>query len=421
MITLRRLEDAERDGDRIHAVITGIEGSRVLFRSSQRSATAAETDGTGRAAVDDRAAGASSPEERLAAFARIGPEDLALSDEGLCRNLPFNPLGLAEVATAAPTADQGKFSWKLLRECWVERTGSRGFFHDLLGVLFGTFVHRVVVQDPDRFDAVADQPVVYLANHQIGLESPLFMALSFGMTGVPIQAVAKPDHVNAWLSFLLAFAEDSLGDCHPFRLLFFDRQNPQGLIDSLKQGGKPEASLLVHVEGTRALAADQPVTKISSIFLDMAIEKGVPMVPVRFVGGLPREATGERYDFPFGNGKQDYLLGTPILPEELKKLPYGQRPKFVMDRINTLGPAKNEDVLLPPNPAFESKTRFFMETFGFPKIQAMLFAILQEIDDPCEETAVLVKAVQAGKIDPRADNIPPALKNFLGHMKTKFS
>jgi len=203
--------------------------------------------------------------------------------------------------------------------------------------------------------------------------------------------------------------------------MYFDRQNPQELIDTLKKAGQPEASLLVHVEGTRAAAADQPVTRLSSIFLDMAIDKNLPLIPLRFVGGLPVEPSNDRHDFPYGNGKQDYLIGTPVMPEQLKKMPYGQRPRHMMDLINNLGPANGEDVLLPPDKTFEAKTRFFIDTFGFPKMQAMLFAILQMIDDPCEETAQLIKAVQSGKVDPKNPDIPPVLKNFLGHLKSKFA
>ncbi|HAE37743.1 MAG TPA: hypothetical protein DCG57_03790 [Candidatus Riflebacteria bacterium] len=92
-----------------------------------------------------------------------------------------------------------------------------------------------------------------------------------------------------------------------------------------------------------------------------------------------------------------------------------------MELINTLGPGKGQDMPLPPDKKFEAKTRFFAETFGFPKMQAMLFAILQMIDDPCEETTQLIQAVQAGKVDPHNPGIPPALKSFLGHIKTKFS
>lgn len=428
MLALRRLADAERDGDQILAIISDVDASSIGFARPGDGSTASPGPVNTDKPVQEKnaapkAAVAGDRLSRLARFARLPITDLVESADGSCRNLPFNRFP-DEAAIAGPAGSEtvsAALSWKLLRECWVKRTGARRFFHDLLGVLMGTFVSRVVVRDPDGFAAVAPGPIIYLANHQIGLESPLFMTLAYGMTGLPIQAVAKPDHVDAWLSFLMDFAQDSLGAVQPFRLMYFDRLNPQGLIDSLKKSGTPEASLLVHVDGTRAVTAGQPVARISSIFLDMAIEKNVPVVPVRFVGGLPDQPTDGRLDFPYGNGKQDYLIGTPIPAEQLRRLPYGQRPKFVMDKINTIGPGPGEDVLLPPSPEFITKTRFFMETFGLPKFQAMLFAILQVIDDPCEETAVLIKAVQAGKIDSSRTDFPPVLKNFLTHMKTKFS
>lgn len=352
--------------------------------------------------------------EQFARFARLQVSDIVIAADGSCRNLPFNHL---------PEVDSNDdcLDWKLVRERWVQRAGSRCFFHDLLGAFFGTFVSRVVVQKPDVFAEVASRPLIFMANHQIGLESPLFMALAYAMTGMPIQAIAKPDHVNAWLTFLLAFAQDSLGEGHPFSLLFADSQNPMGLIDNLKKVDKREASLLVHIEGTRAAAAGQPVTRLNSFFLDMAIDKNLPLIPLRFVGGLPAEPSEERFELPFGNGRQDYLIGAPILPEQLKKIPYGQRPRFIMELINTLGPGNGEDILLPPDKAFVAKTRFFIDTLGLPRMQAILFAILQTIDDPCEETAQLIKVTQSGMADPRNPDIPPMLKNFLSHIKIQFS
>ncbi|MBP7634528.1 hypothetical protein KBA41_10155 [Candidatus Ozemobacteraceae bacterium] len=419
MIALRRLADAERDGDDIYGVIAGVDANSIHF--AEKASLAKPTPATEKHAPPPVAVSESgrpnepvSRIERLVRYSRLQAKDIVEDTTGSCLNLPLNIL-------PEDGSTDASLDWKKLRSSWIERTGSHRFFHDLIGALCGTFISRVVIKNPSAFAAVAGQPVVFLANHQIGLESPLFMAIAYGLTGLPIQAVAKPDHVNAWLSFLLDFAKDSLGGNHPFRLMYFDRQNPQGLIDSLKREDRRDASLLVHVEGTRSLTADQPVTRMSSIFLDMPIEKNIPIVPVRFVGGLPAQAIDDRLDFPYDNGKQDYLIGAPILPAELKKLPYGQRPKFVMDQINTLGPAKGKDVLLPPSKEFGAKTRFFMETFGFPKMQAMLFAILQLIDEPCEETALLIKAVTAGKLDPASNAIPPVLKNFLTHVKTKFA
>lgn len=422
IVALRRLEDAQRDGDQVLAIISDVDNSSIGFVCpARKTETPAATSAAPAAASSS--GNVSGRIASLVKFSRLPAADLVFDDTGNCQNLPFNNFNddVANAAMASNKAISALLDWKRVRECWVRHTGSRRFFQDLLGVLCGTFVSRIVLQNPKAFAAVSARPVIYLANHQIGIESPLFMALSYAMTGLPIQAVAKPDHVDAWLSFLMAFAQDSLGEQQPFKLMYFDRQNPLGLIDSLKKSGPLDASLLVHVEGTRSMTADQPVAKMSSIFLDMAIEKGIPMVPVRFVGGLPKEATENRLDFPYENGKQDYIFGTPVLPEQLKSLPYGQRPRFIMDKINTLGPDKNEDVLLPPSREFAANTRFFVENLGLPKIQAMLFSILQAIDDPSEETAVLINAVQSGKLDLSRADFPPVLNKFITHLKTKFA
>ena len=275
--------------------------------------------------------------EHLAQFARLHPKDIDYDfSNNSCLNLPYNPVSIEITESDGKIKVQGApdemLDWKKIKSCWVKSTGSNRFFHDLIGVLTGTFVNRIVFEDPMALYEATSKPVLFLANHQIGIESPLLMALSYAITGLPIQAVAKPDHVNTWLKFLMAFAEDSLGADHPFKLIFFDKTNPMGLINSLKQQETLEASVLVHVEGTRDLKAGQPVTRMSSIFLDLAIEKGITIVPVRLVGGLPLEDSGERLDFPYENGRQDYFFGKPILSEQLKAMPYGQRPKFVMEK-----------------------------------------------------------------------------------------
>lgn len=412
IIALRRLEDAQRDGDTIHAILEGaLAGSLTFRRSNQAVGASPAPDSSPTPSVQG-----APPAISLAQFARLNPEDLVVDPATKeCTNLPYNI-----IPDSLPIGASPQLNWKKVREHWLQTTGPRRFFHDILGTLFGTFVSRIVIQSPREFDVVKKRPVMYMGNHQIGLESPLFMALSVALSGITIQAVAKPDHVNAWLSFLMAFADDSLGDNHPFRLVYFDKAQPMSLIEFLKRPDSLNASLLVHVEGTRSREAGQPVTKLSSVFLDVAVEKGIPIVPIRFVGGLPPQRSEEGLDFPYGNGKQDFFLGTPISADELKNMPYGQRPRFVMGKINSLGPGtREEDILIAPHPKFEEKTRFYAKNLGMPKMQAMLFAVLGLIDDPCEETAILMKAVQTGNLS-GSGSIPPVLQKFLAHVKTKF-
>jgi len=402
-VALQSLESAQNSNEKILAVFTVDESGAI----SVANPSSVEES------VD--------PEilrKQQAVYARINTEDLVMGPDQNCLNLPFN-----DIKEAGKTgAGSASLNWKKFREKLVGKSSGRRFLHDLLSALFGTFVSRISVQSPIEFMKAAQKPVIYVANHQIGLESPLFMTLAYAVTGLPVQAVAKPDHIDAWLSFLMEFAQDSLEPPNPFSLIYFDRNNPQGLIDELK-ASEVKSSLLIHVDGTRSKSADVPAAKISSIFLDLAISKNIPLVPVRFVGGLPVQPVEKPLDFPFQNGKQDYLIGTPINASQLAALPYGQRPKMVLEKINSLGPKPGEDLPLAPDKEFTSRTAFFKDNFKLPTIQAMLFAILQGIDDPCDETAHLIRAVQSGKLSAAAasDDFPPVLKKFLSHMKTKFA
>ena len=103
----------------------------------------------------------------------------------------------------------------------------------------------------------------------------------------------------------------------------------------------------------RSTRANQPVTKMSGVFVDLALALGAPIVPVRFSGGLPLEPGEGRLEFPVGLGRQDFWLGAPILPEALATLPYKERSERVMAAINALGPGPGEERPLPGDPALE--------------------------------------------------------------------
>jgi len=76
---------------------------------------------------------------------------------------------------------------------------------------------------------------------------------------------------------------------------------------------KSYKSLMVHVEGTRAFTCRHAVGKMSSAFVDLALKLGAPIVPVRFVGGLPVQPLQKGLEFPVDFGRQDYWIGRPIL------------------------------------------------------------------------------------------------------------
>jgi hypothetical protein len=95
---------------------------------------------------------------------------------------------------------------------------------------------------------------------------------------------------------------------------------------------------MVHVEGTRARSCREPVTRVSSVFTDLAVELNMPVIPVRFVGGLPVDPVPERLEFPFEGGQQDIVIGRPITPAELRELPLRERSRVVIEAIEGLRP-----------------------------------------------------------------------------------
>lgn len=180
-------------------------------------------------------------------------------------------------------------------------------------------------------------PALYLANHENYLESVIFTTLASALFDRPLRAVAKVEHQTRWLGRLHAAMTSYPGHRDPPRIVWFDQDRPASLrpiLDAAPRG----ASLLVHVEGTRQTQSGAAVEKVSSVWADLAIERGWPIVPVAFRGGV----AGERTDLP--TGRQTHVVGEPIAAEALAALPYAERRRVIAEAINALG----ADVPVPP-------------------------------------------------------------------------
>jgi hypothetical protein len=90
-------------------------------------------------------------------------------------------------------------------------------------------------------------------------------------------------------------------------------------------------------------------------------------------------------------GKQDYWLGAPIWPEELEKLPYGERKRRVIDAINGLGPLNTEEQPGVADPAFAAAARDWSGARGVDLEQAVLRQVLADSAEVCEETRSLLE------------------------------
>ena len=185
------------------------------------------------------------------------------------------------------------------------------------------------VVDPAAIEAI-DGPILFLANHENYLESVLFTTVASAVFNRPLRALAKVEHQTRWLGRLHAAMTSYPGRRDPPRIVWFDQNQPASLrpvLDAAPRG----ASLLVHVEGTRQTTSGAPIGKVSSVWADLAIERGWPVVPVAFRGGL----AGERTDLPVS--AQTHIIGSPISAATLAALPYAERRSRIAAAIDALG------------------------------------------------------------------------------------
>jgi acyl transferase domain-containing protein/3-hydroxymyristoyl/3-hydroxydecanoyl-(acyl carrier protein) dehydratase/1-acyl-sn-glycerol-3-phosphate acyltransferase len=236
-----------------------------------------------------------------------------------------------------------------LRAWWRRVSGIEEWpMADLHFALIERFVRRVKLTDPAGFHVLRGKPAIYLANHQVAVESILFNVIVSALSDLPIRIIAKKEHARSWIGEMIDLAQRYPGARQPTPILFFDRQDPAALPRVLEEfSGAEPASLMVHVEGTRALSARERVTKVASVFTDLAIELGLPVIPVRFVGGLPVNPLAERLEFPFEGGQQDIVIGKAIAPEDLRGLTLRgltlkDRSRVVAEAIEALRPADEQ-------------------------------------------------------------------------------
>ncbi len=274
----------------------------------------------------------------------------------------------------------------------------RGWFNaaplpveDIHRALVTRFLRTVHVHASQDLKQYGPGGVIFLANHQTRIESTIFGIVASALMGAPVLIMSTQENRQHWLELLMQHTFSYPGLPNPQIPRFVDRSDTSsmpGIIDGLaaeiSQTGR---SLLVHVEGTRSLSCRQPVERMSSAFIDLAISLDRPIIPVRFTGGLPVIALDERAEFPVGLGQQDMHLGPALTPTALAALPYRDRRTSVLAAINALGPAAADEQPLPPDSTFESRVRTWMTETSVPFGHAVFHEILRDLPDPCPAIA----------------------------------
>ncbi|MDB5461045.1 MAG: omega-3 polyunsaturated fatty acid synthase subunit protein, partial [Caulobacteraceae bacterium] len=337
--------------------------------------------------------------DHAAAVLRLHPSDINVDADGICRNLPLNAWrltvaeqgGAVEVRSPAPEL----LDWRRLQKEWSKRMGGgQCFVHDLGIALIQRFVRRVILADPDGFGGLTGRPVLYLANHQTGVESFLFLSIVAALAQMPAGAVAKQEHRDSWVGMIHRRSDEVMGGSNPLKLWLFDRARPADLLRLLHDYGgelaERPSSLLVHTEGTRATRAGATVKSVSSVLIDLALAKGLPILPVRFAGGLPLAEAPARLELPVNAGQQDYFIGAAIHPDTLRAMPFAERSAFVIGRMNALGPQGDNDTPLAGDPEFAAAVAAG-RAGGLDEVQSNLRAALEAFPGLGEQSARLLR------------------------------
>jgi 3-oxoacyl-(acyl-carrier-protein) synthase/3-hydroxymyristoyl/3-hydroxydecanoyl-(acyl carrier protein) dehydratase len=304
--------------------------------------------------------------------------------------------GAARSRTAAELLPATREYWRSLL------TGTAPPVEDICRGLILRFLRQVHVSDPEVLNAARSSGVIFLANHQVTVESTIFAIVASALMGTPLLTLARIENQTSWLDQFMRHAFSHPGLRSPYMSQYFDRSNSASLSGIIREMSAEMAasgrSVMVHVEGAMAHSCRTPVRKLSSAFLDMAIALERPVVPVRFVGGLPVAPVSQEIDFPSGMGQQDIHIGRSIAPDDLRSLNYRDRRQRVIDAINHLGPPNDAEEPLAPQPALAAAVRAWSESTGANLGHAALFCILEQLSDPSPEIATMVAGARAGEL-----------------------
>lgn len=323
-----------------------------------------------------------------------GSSSPALREGLAAASLPAGPPGQPASLSSAfhhPLGPPGRLDPAPVTSWWRERLGGvETTLEHVVGALMLKFLREVVREGVPA----PPGPRIYLSNHQTALESYLFPLLAAALDGLPLQGVAMLDHGVDWADpmrdFLVSHQDIPADLVAPVRgVPSGDARALLGLVPELERdlagGGW---SLHLAVEGARERQARHRLRELSMVWLDLACRQGLPVVPTRFLGGLPLEDPGHAQDLPLGLGSQSIFFGAPILPEELAGLAPQARRERVLQALNSLGSPADE-VPHPPDPEFARSIGQWIELSGCAGIAAVVLACLERSRPFRGETSAL--------------------------------
>jgi acyl carrier protein len=313
------------------------------------------------------------------------------------------PMTTTAAPARAPVSVTGPRDLGAVRAYWRHHFGVGPWpFEDMLFGFIDRFVKAIVFEDEAAFERVRGRGCVYLANHQVASEPALFSTIAAGLSGKPVVGLAKIEGRDSDMGWFMEHMFAYPGITHPKTYVYLDRSRPEELgerVSELSRSlGAGESNVLIHVQGTRGTTCREPVKMFNPMFIEMAIATGAPIVPVRFIGGLPVEPLTEKVDVPVGYTRQEYWIGKPILPEELIPLGFGERAERVLAGMNGVGPSNAVEEPGPPDPAFGAVVEAMRARTGSVALWAIILSVLGELRDVCPGTQRIVEGVRTGKL-----------------------
>lgn len=311
-----------------------------------------------------------------------------------------------------------------LRTYWQPRraTPTDWLGDDLMDGLVDRYVNRIIMPSPESLDKLQGRSVIFLANHQVQIESLIVSNLLPALTGVSMTTVANAKHQRRWIGQVIENLDSFPGATAVDQIAYFDQSRPDtmlDLIDLVRQRMLAGPySFFVHIDGTRSQSCRTPTQRCSSVFIDLAMEMNVPIVPMRFTGGLPVEPIAGKSEFGVGHRPQDYWLGEFIEPDTLRSMPLRQRVDHIVGAINDLAMPNAVEQPLLPDPEFAETVQQWQLESGTGEVFAAMWTLLSQQVSPGPDTRALVEAARSGVLrsdgTERGDWLARTGKLFLG-------
>ncbi|MGB0589602.1 MAG: beta-ketoacyl synthase N-terminal-like domain-containing protein [Myxococcota bacterium] len=360
-----------------------------------------------------------SVKDQVAQRAGVHPADVMVEEgAGRVRQLPFTrfPVTVASTGEECVTRSAGPATLDLSRVADYSHTvtGRDAWLGgDLFEALCAQFVDRMVLEDPQALSALGGRPVLLLGNHQVQVESMLLPTLLSPLLGSDIVTIAKAEHETGWVGSFVRVPSSHPEANYPERIVYFNQSDPGsmlGILERLEADIAEGRSLFLHVEGELGLSCRDEVQTMSSVFVDYALRLGLPIVPVRFAGGLPVARMDATLDFPVGYGRQVHHIGRPIAPESLASMGLKERSAAVLSAINTLGLPADEEQPSAPEPELSAAVSGWREALKCTESTAVALAALERLPSPSADTARLLALAHGQPVEWQANESEAWLK-----------